>query len=573
MSLQQACVIILVLVSSARASHESLVDPNFDLTSPGDTAPGAYADAAAAAPHAPNRNALVGTTLRLGLFPFTLLPYVNLEPGCGIPLMQTFGQECTYAGGYMVELWDMITAELGATGAYHTDWSIVMRQTEPMGPRAFACLETRACDAVLFDYADSRNFLPLSPQPDPTSGAGPPNPFAAFPPQNTSSYAYTAPVWQDAWTGLVLQTRRKDSWFGALEPFGVSLWLALLIFLLVVMPALLVLLAVLTASAERPRKLRALPTTIVHSIYHSTAICLAGEDYVWHSGALRLLRLGLLIVVLVLQATYTANLAAIFTRPVFKTHGPASMEQLRSSIACTSYPAYGKYIKPHVREILTPPFYLEVDGVPMQTTDGTPIQTTDADRRAWCHARLIDRAADIWLEVESVARPILLRHCPNSTAANSLAIVPAIRFGPGAVGWAFRGEDAATAHAVSVAAIHAQQFNPRAILALNTKYLGAGQSCPTVDFAELARVDLGPMIGVFLAFAAFAGAGLLLGACQWVGRYRKPPGQVYAEAEEEGAAMTEGGMLRELLGKLGTVQKELAEIRTRERRIDERRSL
>ena len=37
--------------------------------------------------------------------------------------------------------------------------------------------------------------------------------------------------------------------------------------------------------------------------------------------------------------------------------------------------------------------------------------------------------------------------------------------------------------------------------------------------------------------------------------------------------MTEGGMLRELLGKLGTVQKELAEIRTRERRIDERRSL
>ena len=313
----------------------------------------------------------------------------------------------------------MITAELGATGAYHTDWSIVMRQTEPMGPRAFACLETRACDAVLFDYADSRNFLPLSPQPDPTSGAGPPNPFAAFPPQNTSSYAYTAPVWQDAWTGLVLQTRRKDSWFGALEPFGVSLWVALLIFLLVVMPALLVLLAVLTASAERPRKLRSLPTTIVHSIYHSTAICLAGEDYVWHSGALRLLRLGLLIVVLVLQATYTANLAAIFTRPVFKTHGPASMEQLRSSVACTSYFDYSKYIEPHVRTILTPPFYLEVDGVPMQTADGAPMQTTDADRRAWCHERLIDRTADIWLEVESVARPILLRHCPSTNSSNS----------------------------------------------------------------------------------------------------------------------------------------------------------
>ena len=97
MSLQQACVIALVLVSSARASHE-YNRSNFDLTLPGDTAPGAHADAAAAAPHAPNRNALAGTTLRLGLFPFTLLPYVNLEPGCGIPLVQTFGQECTYKG-------------------------------------------------------------------------------------------------------------------------------------------------------------------------------------------------------------------------------------------------------------------------------------------------------------------------------------------------------------------------------------------------------------------------------------------------------------------------------------------
>ena len=37
----------------------------------------------------------------------------------------------------------MVTTELGAAGTFHTDWSIVMRQDQPLGPRAFACLEMR----------------------------------------------------------------------------------------------------------------------------------------------------------------------------------------------------------------------------------------------------------------------------------------------------------------------------------------------------------------------------------------------------------------------------------------------
>ena len=525
------------------------------------TTAGAYSSGAiSAAPHAPNRNALAGTTLRLGLFPFTLNPWQSLKAGCGITHMQTFGQQCEHDGGYVVEFWDMVTTELGAIGTFHVDWSIVMRQDQPLGPRAFACLEMRTCDAVFFDYADGPNYSPLPPPPEPASGADPPaggqppDPFAMFPPGDTSSYTYTAPIWFDAWTGLVLQTRREETMLGALEPFGISLWVALLIFLLAVIPSLLVLLAVLTSSAEKPRKLRALPGTLAHALYHSLAICLAGEDYVWHSGAARLLRLGLLIVVLVLQATYTANLAAIFTRPVFKTHGPASMEALRGSVACTSYAPYYKYVAPHVRTVLTPPIYAN-------NSDGVPDQTTDDDRRAWCHERLIDRTADVWLEVKSVARPIALRHCPSTARSRALAIVPAIHFGPGAFGFAFRNEDSAKAHHFSAASIHALQYAPSATIALNAKYLGEGQVCQPVDFAQLARVEFAPMVGVFLAFAAFAGAGVLLGMCQWVGRYRKAAGQEEEETAAEEANMTEGGMLREVLGRIGKLQSEIEEMR------------
>lgn len=62
--------------------------------------------------------------------------------------------------------------------------------------------------------------------------------------------------------------------------------------------------------------------SLLHSHYHTFAAYLQGDDYEWVSGPERLLRLGLLFLVLISISTYTANLAAFFTAPNVVIHGP-----------------------------------------------------------------------------------------------------------------------------------------------------------------------------------------------------------------------------------------------------------
>ena len=319
-----------------------------------------------------------------------MMPFVSIQDGCGLSnVPASIGQPCRHESGYIVEMWSMLTDELGANGVVATDWGMVLRGTlEPVfGPRTFTCLDNRACDAVMFDMPVIENWTPLA-------SSGGIDPATGIPmPSNHSEYAYTVPVWSDSWTGIVLQTRRESSTIGALMPFSDSLWAVVAGFILVV-ALLLVLLAWLSGSDERPRRGPAVPAAVLHATYHALAACLGGEEYVWHHWASRLMRLGMLMVIIVLQATYTANLAAIFTQPIYVTHGPRSMDELSETTACVAVPEWAEYATPYVRSVLLPPAI---------TPDGLP--TEKADRQAWCHERLLDRTADVWLETMSAARP------------------------------------------------------------------------------------------------------------------------------------------------------------------------
>eukprot|EP00966_Prymnesium_polylepis_P273904 6327337-Prymnesium_polylepis.1 len=58
-----------------------------------------------------------------------------------------------------------------------------------------------------------------------------------------------------------------------------------------------------------PSSTRDFVSVATEAVYHATAAILGGEDHESRNWPSRILRLGLLLMILVLQATYTANLA------------------------------------------------------------------------------------------------------------------------------------------------------------------------------------------------------------------------------------------------------------------------
>ena len=529
-----------LLLPCALASHPGVDNPAI-FNEAGVEIQGAYGSATAQG-HSPSYRCCTQQTLRLGLPPLSLLPFMQVQDGCD------FGQACTYTGGMIVELWSLVTSELGAAGVVTGDWgyAVGMSQGLPLGPRSASCLETGMCDAIIFDYAEYTNYL--------NDGF------------DTTRYVVTTPFWFDSWTGIVLQTRAQDSISGALEPFANSLWVAVAIFIAAA-ACWLVALAVLTSAAARPRRARDVPAALCESLYHAASACLGGDhDYIWPSWAARLARLGLLVVILVLQATYTANLAAIFTRPAFETHGPKSMEELRSSIACVSYPGLAGYVAPHVRRMVTPPGSTNADG---------SATYSDADYNAWCHERLLDRTVDVWIDLETRARPIVLANCAGGASTTSLDLVSAIRFSPGTIGFALRAGDNATANHLSVAINYKIQMAPREYLELARKYYRDGQTCPPVNVAALSRVEFLPLAGVFAAFGVLAVLSLAMACAQRCSRSaagRVTPSQndavgvaapgVAAAVEcwddlDDVDRMTDRNVLRSLLTRLHGVERQL----------------
>jgi hypothetical protein len=66
-------------------------------------------------------------------------------------------------------------------------------------------------------------------------------------------------------------------------------------------------------------------------MYHTFAALLGGDEYdLYHSPIFgRIYRLGLLFLVLITSATYTANLAAYLTKKPYRIEGPRSLEDLK----------------------------------------------------------------------------------------------------------------------------------------------------------------------------------------------------------------------------------------------------
>lgn len=47
----------------------------------------------------------------------------------------------------------------------------------------------------------------------------------------------------------------------------------------------------------------------------------------------------------------------------------------------------------------------------------------------WCLERLRDGSADVWIESNTIAKPVALRHCPSTSSDTAFVLAPAISFG------------------------------------------------------------------------------------------------------------------------------------------------
>jgi hypothetical protein len=86
----------------------------------------------------------------------------------------------------------------------------------------------------------------------------------------------------------------------------------------------------------------------LQTFYHATAMLLGGEEYEWVTWPGRVLRIAFLFVVLILVSTYTANLAAFFSRPTVVIEGPQTYAELRDAIVCV--PVENRFLDDFVKK-------------------------------------------------------------------------------------------------------------------------------------------------------------------------------------------------------------------------------
>jgi len=328
---------------------------------------------------------------------------------------------------------------------------------------------------------------------------------------------------------LVRRTEKPIGLWRLFEPFTPGLWAAIagstFVFALLIV--------VVNGLTDGREGMGVTPDRTAKAIYHSWAALLGGEDYEWVSWPGRMLRLGLLFMVLLVGSTYTANLASFFTNPSFRIHGPVDRVSLLDATACILDEAVAAIAAPFVKSVIAPNETLE-----------------HSARRQWCHDALQTGLAAVWMDDYASTNEWLLSHC------SSVALVPTIQLAPRRLG--FMTTRAKSGLAANISAALADLEKKPAFKDIHRESFGWGASCgvsntPTGDTAQ---VSFESMAGLFVICGTIAaislGMSIMLGATR---RIRGAHGGAYDEDFQADHTATEGEMLRALLQKVDKLEK------------------
>jgi len=463
-------------------------------------------------PHSSAYRCCVNDHLRFGL-PMFNSPPVHLYDA-------TTGQFF----GYTVKLIEMMAAETGMSyeiigvdyqHPFTTDASGVMMSVSPSS--------LIASNQVDVELTLTSFDLPILNR---TSAFG----WAHGPPNYTTTDAF----FKSYTTGVAYKTKVAKSAFALFEPFAASMWSALLVSA-ALYAALLV---VLSGSLRRttPARLAANAST---SGYHVLAACFGGEDYEWITSEMRLLRISLLAMVLVSGSTYTANLAAFFNRPSMITYGPTTMNELKTSVACTDpYMAYN--VPPYVGSVIYPDSYTG------------PPQDSYTYYDDYCLAAIARGDADVWLQSNVLVHMSHLSQCSNTSVLSFVNILPQD------MGFLMRTADARLVEHFNTV-INFIFARPMGVLLKETEFR-SGQTCPPdslLSDGDTTPVDFASMAGLFYLCGIVALLALALAAARWLGSVCSPEATSQASSQLDHTA-TEGEMLRDLLSRMDKLQSEIA---------------
>ena len=389
----------------------------------------------------------------------------------------------------------------------------------------------------------------------------------------------TGPFHNSYFSGLVLKTSKPYSLFRFMDPFDLNMYLTMLAVIIgtaFLLSALDLIWPTDEGSLKGKHQLcdgvddcRDLFRAFTASIYHMTAATLGGEDYEWLTSPLKVLRIGMLLVVLVVNATYTANLAAFLSAPSTKVHGPQSMDELSGSVVCVL--SEGEWASNAARSFGGSMITASQEELP----DGALGSLSNLpERKQWVSDKLDAGECDVWLHDITVIQGIYLANCASRELTSFISVSP-ILYGfvgvdPAVVGNVSAGlaglsatpafEQATTAalppyqtsaplHPLARPRMLSEVTWPSRVAQVKRSYFGTGLQCSAEDAdSDTTPISAEMMAGVYIIYAVIVGLAVSMA----VGlRVKFHLGLGASDTLSHTA--TDGEMLRALVGKIDTL--------------------
>ena len=310
---------------------------------------------------------------------------------------------------------------------------------------------------------------------------------------------FTSPMTEDIFSGFVLTEREPMSIWRVWYPFSAGLWAAIGLST-VFGGVVLVLLARISSDEEITAR------SFVEAWYYSWAAVLDGDEYTLYNASPlgRVYRLGLLALVLVVGATYTANLAAFLTAPNVKVYGPRDLSELKETTACYSWSSLegSETMAEFVKSIVL---------IPRNEDGSAAIHPLDfAGIREWQLRNLKDGVCDIVIDGIVAVLKQVKENC------GVFSHVSDIQFGPTPM-WNMMRRNTAfeveLARNVTKATRVLRGGEAYSSIMRETMGIG-GQGCPASTESNTAQIGVRDMGGILLVYAGL-GVVSLIGAGWW----------------------------------------------------------